>query len=72
MEPKQNFFTRLFWDKKFFHYTWVSIVVSIGGIFLLWVLIDVLGTPTIVAGTVATAATFIGRYLLFTLFKIVG
>lgn len=61
---------RLFLDKKFFHYTWIGIFVSILNIIALWLFIDVLGISTIIAGVLVVGLTFILRYLLFIFFKI--
>jgi len=32
---------RLFWDKKFFHYTWIAVFISALNVFFLWLFIDV-------------------------------
>ena len=73
-EPKtrglMGFVRRLFWDKKFAHYTWIGVFVSIFSIFLLWLLIDIFGIPTIISGTIVTGFIFILRYILFRFFKI--
>lgn len=69
-QPKQNYFKRLFLDKKFAHYTWIGIFISLLNIFLLWLLIDMFGIPTIVSSTLVIAGTFILRYVLFDSFKI--
>ena len=60
---------KLFLDKKFFHYTWIGIVISLLNIFLLWLLIDVLHVGTIIASTFVIGATFIIRYVLFRRFE---
>lgn len=63
-------FGRLFYDRKFFHYTWIAIVISLLNIFFLWLLIDIFDIPTLIASTLVVLATFITRYVLFDLFKI--
>lgn len=60
----------LFLDKKFFHYSWIAVVISLLNIFFLWLLIDVLRIPTIISSTIVVVATFVGRYILFNVFKI--
>jgi putative flippase GtrA len=82
METKSGFFRklvtrayttrlgRLFLGKKFFHYTWIGVFVSVLNIFLLWFLIDVLDIPTIISSTLVVAGTFVLRYFLFDSFKI--
>lgn len=60
-----------FWEKSFLHYVWVSGLFSLVNIFLLWLLIDVLDIPTILASTVVIGGTFILRYVFFKLTKIV-
>ncbi|MDO8231944.1 MAG: GtrA family protein [bacterium] len=60
---------RRFWDKKFLHYTWIGIFVSILNIFLLWLLIDVLGIATVIASIIAVLGTFILRYVLLDSFN---
>ena len=59
----------LFLDKKFFHYTWIGIFISVLNIALLWLLIDEFNVPTIVASTLVIGATFIIRYVLFRRFE---
>ncbi|MEK7614407.1 MAG: hypothetical protein AAB428_01950 [Patescibacteria group bacterium] len=61
---------QLFFDKKFVHYTWIGIFISLLNIFFLWLLIDVVGISTIVSGTLVVGVTFILRYVLFDSFKI--
>lgn len=68
--PKQNHFRRLFLDKKFAHYTWIGIFISVLNIFLLWLLIDILDIPTIVSSILVVLGTFVLRYVLFDSFKI--
>ena len=60
---------RLFIDKKFLHYTWTSIFISVLNVFLLWLFIDMFEIPTIVSSVVIIGATFILRYLLFRRFE---
>ncbi len=61
---------RLFWDKKFAHYTWIGIFISLLNIFFLWLLIDVIEISTVVSSIIVVAVTFILRYILFGLFKV--
>ena len=68
--PKQNYFRRLFLDKKFAHYTWIGIFISLLNIFLLWLLIDIFDIPTVVSSVLVVGITFILRYILFDSFKI--
>lgn len=56
---------RLFWDKRFFNYTWIGIVISLLNIFLLWLFIDVFRIPTVVSSVIVIGATFIIRYILY-------
>jgi len=60
----------LFLDKKFFHYSWIAIFVSLLNIALLWLLIDLAHIPTIVSGVIVMVITFILRYVLYTLSKV--
>ena len=60
----------MFFDKSFFHYTWVSILFSVVNIFLLWLFIDVFLVHTIIASTIVIGGTFILRYVFFRVFKI--
>lgn len=61
---------RLFWHKKFVHYTWIGIFISLLNIFLLWLFIDNFHIPTVISSTLVLAGTFILRYLLFDSFKV--
>jgi len=63
-------FGRLFFDKKFAHYTWIGIFISVLNIFLLWLFIDIFGIPTVISSTIVIGLTFILRYVLFDIFKI--
>lgn len=60
---------RKFWDKKFFHYTWIGILISALNVFLLWFLIDVWGIPTVISSILAVFGTFIFRFLLLDFFN---
>lgn len=61
---------RLFLHKKFLHYTWIGVFISLLNIFLLWLLIDNFHIPTIISSTLVVVGTFILRYILFDSFKI--
>jgi len=61
---------QLFVNKKFAHYTWTSIFISVLNIILLYLFIDIFGIPTIISSTVVIGSTFITRYFLFDYFKI--
>ncbi len=67
---RRTIFGRLFLHQKFAHYTWASIFISLLNIFLLWLLIDIVGIPTIVSSILVIGSTFIFRYLLFDFLKI--
>ena len=56
-----------FFEKEFFHYTWISVFISVLNIFLLWLLIDVFDIPTIISSTLIIGGTFIIRYILYRL-----
>lgn len=60
-----------FWDKSFFHYTWISAIYSALNIFLLWLFIDIFKISTVLSSTMVIGGTFILRYLLFRWIKIV-
>jgi putative flippase GtrA len=60
---------KLFISKQFFHYTWIGIFISTLNVALLWLLIDVMFIPTVIAGILVVAITFIIRYLLFRKFE---
>ena len=60
---------KLFFDKKFLHYTWIGIFISVLNIFLLWLFIDIFGISTVISSTVIIGATFIIRYVLFRRFE---
>jgi len=59
-----------FANRGFFNYFWIGAAISISNVALLWVLIDVLGIPTIVSSVMVVGFTFVGRYLLFKRFHI--
>ena len=67
---RMKYLQELFLDKKFFHYTWIGIAISLLNIFLLWLLIDIVGISTVVSATLVVVLTFVLRYILFDLFKI--
>lgn len=62
---------KLFWDKSFLHYAWISGFYSVINIFLLWLFIDVLKVPTVSSSIMVIGGTFVLRYLLFRLLKVV-
>ena len=70
MKSFSDRFRELFFNKKFAYYTWTSIFISLLNIFLIWLLIDIIGIPTIIATSSVILATFIIRYILFDFFKI--
>lgn len=57
-------------NRSFVHYFWISAFVSLLNIVALWLLIDFLHVPTLLATTLVIGSTFISRYLLFTYFKV--
>ncbi len=67
---RRNRIGRLFLDKKFMHYTWIGIFISLLNIFLLWLLIDIMGIPTVISSLLVVILTFVLRYVLFDSFKI--
>jgi len=67
---KKTFIGRLFLDKKFAHYTWIGVFISLLSVFLLWLLIDIFDIPTIISSFLVVGLTFILRYILFDLFKV--
>ena len=66
----QSRIARLFFGRKFFHYTWIGIFISFLNIFFLWLFIDIFGIPTVMASTLVIGSTFVLRYVLFDLFKV--
>ena len=62
---------RLFWNRSFFDYVWVSGLFSLANIFFLWLFIDILHIPTVISSIIVIGGTFILRYLLFRIIKIV-
>jgi putative flippase GtrA len=66
---ENNHLGKLFLDKKFLHYTWIGIFVSLLNIFLLWLFIDIWGIPTVASSTIVIGATFVIRYVLFRRFE---
>ena len=60
---------KLFLNKQFFHYTWVSVFISVLNIFLLWLFIDIFEIPTVLSSTTIIGATFIIRYFLYRRFE---
>ena len=72
MEKLLNYCKRLFFDKKFFHYTWIGILISILNVFFLWLFIDVFLWPTVFSSVLVVVGNFIFRYILMDLFKVVG
>ncbi|HEY4524547.1 MAG TPA: hypothetical protein VJL36_02205 [Candidatus Paceibacterota bacterium] len=59
-----------FASRRFFNYFWISILISVINIIALWLLIDFLDVPTLLATTLVIGSTFIGRYILFNYFEI--
>lgn len=67
---KGSVFGRLFLHKKFAYYTWTSIFVSILNVFLLWLMIDIIGIPTVISSIAVVISTFLIRYILFDFFEV--
>lgn len=61
---------KLFLNKKFAHYTWTGVFISLLNVFLLWLMIDKVGIPTVISSFFVVGATFILRYVLFDFVKI--
>lgn len=59
-----------FMDRSFFHYLWTGGAWTVLGVFLTWFFIDILKIPTIAASSVVIGGTFIARYVVFRLLKI--
>jgi putative flippase GtrA len=64
-------FGSLFLDKKFAHYTWIGVFISVMNIIFLWLLIDILHIPTILSSILVVIITFLLRYVLFDKFKVI-
>jgi putative flippase GtrA len=64
-------FGRLFIDRKFFIYTCIGVFFAMFNVFLLWLFIDVLKIPTVIASSIVIGGTFIFRYVLFKIFGLV-
>lgn len=62
---RKNPIGKLFLDKRFVHYTWASIFVSILNIFLIWLFVDIFHIHTIISTTIVVGMTFIIRYVFF-------
>ncbi len=62
----------LFLNKKFFHYAWIGVFISLLNIFLLWLLIDIFHIQTVVSSTLVVTFNFLFRYVLLDYFKIMG
>lgn len=56
---------RLFLNERFFHYSWIGVVISLLNIFLLWLFIDIFHIGTVVSSTIVIGMTFIIRYVLY-------
>ncbi len=69
---KKFSFVGYFWEKSFLHYAWISALYSVLNIFLLWLFIDILKIHTVVSSAIVIGGTFILRYVLFRLLKIMG
>lgn len=63
-------FTRPFFEKRFLHYTWIAVLISVMNVFFLWLLIDVLHVATILSSIIVVVGTFIFRYILFIFTKV--
>lgn len=60
----------LFLNKQFFHYSWIAVVISALNVFLLWFLIDILHVHTVLASIAVVALTFILRFVLYSVSKV--
>jgi len=58
-----------FLNRRFFHYTWIGVLISLLNILLLWLLIDVFKISTVVSSTLVVFGNFILRYVLLDFFK---
>jgi hypothetical protein len=59
-----------FCEKSFLHYLWSGGLFTVLNIFLLWVFIDILKIPTLVASSVIVAGLFILRYVVYRKFNV--
>ncbi|HLP44003.1 MAG TPA: GtrA family protein [Candidatus Nanoarchaeia archaeon] len=62
---RKNSIGKLFLDKRFVHYTWASIFVSVLNIFLIWLFVDIFHIHTIISTTIVVGMTFVIRYVFF-------
>lgn len=62
----------LFFDRRFAHYTWIGVAVTLFNAAFLYAVIDGLGAPTVPSSLVASGLVFLLRYVLMTAFKVVG
>ena len=61
---------KLFLDRRFVHYSWIGAFISVVNITLLWLAIDVIGIPTLIASAVIIGSTFLVRYVMFAIFRV--
>ena len=66
---KESKMGKLFFSRKFAHYTWIGVFISLLNIFLLWLMIDIFHIGTVISSAIVIGATFILRYLLFRRFE---
>lgn len=60
-----------FATRDFFNYFWISVLISLSNIIMLWILIDLLNISTIVSSVLVVGGTFVGRYILFKCFGVI-
>jgi putative flippase GtrA len=55
----------LFWNKNFFTYTWVGLIMVFLQIFALWLLIDIFKIPTIISSIITIGGIFIIKFIIY-------
>jgi hypothetical protein len=54
-----------FWNKNFFIYTWVGLIMVFLQIFALWLFIDIWEIPTIMSSIIIIGGIFILKYIIY-------
>ncbi len=66
-----NYIIKTFLTAKFYIYTYVGVLTTILTVILLWLTIDIMGIPTLLASSVIIFSTFILKYYLYVKFKLI-
>jgi len=67
---RTSFIHRHFYNRTFGHYVWTGGLFTVLNIFFVWLFIDILHVPTLLASSIVIGGLFIARFLVYRILRV--